>query len=53
MKPAVCLTDPAETRRVRLDQPRVSSAQFRAQLLAMRHAQTSLASLRLCGKLPP
>jgi len=34
MKPAIYLTDPAEMRRVRLNQPRVSSAQFRAQLLA-------------------
>lgn len=53
MKPAVYLTDPTEMRRVRLNQPRVSSAQFRAQLRAMRRAQTRLASLRLSSKLPP
>ena len=39
VKPAVYLTDPAEMRRARLNQPRVSSAQFRTQLLAMRREQ--------------
>ena len=32
MKPAVYLTNPDEMRKARLNQPRVTSAQFRAQL---------------------
>jgi hypothetical protein len=38
MKPAVYLTDPAEMRRVRLNQPHVTSAQARAQRERLRHA---------------
>jgi hypothetical protein len=38
MKPAVYLTDPEAMRRVRLNQPRVTSAQARAQRELLRHA---------------
>jgi len=39
MRPAIYLTDPEAMRRVRLNQPRVTSEQFHAQLEAMRRAQ--------------
>ena len=38
MKPAVNLTDPEAMRKVRLNQPRVTSGQFRAQLETFRRA---------------
>ena len=36
MKPAVCLTDPEAMRKARLNQPRVTSEQLRAQFEALR-----------------
>jgi hypothetical protein len=38
MKPAVYLTDPAEMRKVRLNQPRVSSDEARAQREVLQRA---------------
>lgn len=38
MKPAIYLTDPAEMRKVRLNQPRVSSEQARRQRELLRRA---------------
>ena len=38
MKPAVYLTDPEAMRKARLNQPRVTSEQFRAQLEQFRRA---------------
>ncbi|HXP62306.1 MAG TPA: hypothetical protein VN829_17545 [Dongiaceae bacterium] len=38
MKPAIYLTDPEEMRRVRLNQPRVTSEQLRAQREALQRA---------------
>ena len=38
MKPAIYLTDPEEMRKVRLNQPRVTSEQLRAQREALQRA---------------
>ena len=38
MKPAIYLTDPEEMRKVRLNQPRVTSEQLRAQREAFQRA---------------
>ena len=44
MKPAVYLTNPDEMRKARLNQPRVSSEQLRAQLEAFRQVSAKPAA---------
>jgi hypothetical protein len=55
MKPAIYLTDPAEMRKARLNQPRVSSEQARRQRERLRRATEKFSEdarkeISLCGR---